>query len=215
MKTIIITIFALQLIIPVNSENQKKKKNSHTIKTVTIGDQIWMCKNLDVDHYRNGDSIPHITDPSKWRNTGTGAWCYYNNDSTLGKLYGKLYNFYAVIDPRGLAPEGWHIPSDEEWTTLSNVLGGESIAGAKLMETGNKHWVSNNDSATNETKFTGLPAGARSWDGKFQSLGTSCVFRTSTQRDGATAWIRYFGITSLVRHYYDKEYGFSVRCVKD
>src|SRR4030095_15485991 len=90
----------------------------------TICDQDWMVKNLDVTTYRNGDIIPEVTDPTVWAALTTGAWCYYENNSTNGTTYGKLYNWYAVNDPRGLAPTGWHVPTDAEWTTLSTCLGG-------------------------------------------------------------------------------------------
>src|SRR6478736_2666159 len=88
------------------------------IPQVTIGTQIWMTKNLNVRNYRNGDPIPRVDGPSQWSNLTTGAFCWYNNDTDTGYIYGRLYNWYAVIDPRGLAPVGWHIPSDSEWTTL-------------------------------------------------------------------------------------------------
>jgi hypothetical protein len=92
------------------------------IATTTICDQTWMVKNLDVDHYRNGDPIPQVTDPAAWAALTTGAWCYYYNDPAIGAIYGKLYNWYAVNDPRGLAPVGWHIPTEPEWITLVNCL---------------------------------------------------------------------------------------------
>src|SRR5262245_15639657 len=101
---------------------------------IVIGTQQWMAKNLDVAFYRNGDPIPKVNDGTAWANLTTGAWCYYNNDSTQSKKYGKLYNWYAVNDPRGLAPAGWHIPSDSEWTTMEKSLGGSLIAGGKLKE---------------------------------------------------------------------------------
>ncbi|MBK9465523.1 MAG: fibrobacter succinogenes major paralogous domain-containing protein [Chitinophagaceae bacterium] len=94
------------------------------LPTIVIGTQQWMNNNLDVAFYRNGDPIPQVTDPTAWAGLTTGAWCYYNNDSTLGNKYGKLYNWYAVNDPRGLAPQGWHIPSDAEWTALEALWAG-------------------------------------------------------------------------------------------
>ena len=103
---------------------------------VKIGTQVWMSTNLDVTYYRNGDKIPQVKDSVKWARLTTGAWCWYNNDSATGAVYGKLYNWYAVNDPRGLAPIGWHIPSDTEWDTLSARLGGASKAGGKLKDTG-------------------------------------------------------------------------------
>jgi uncharacterized protein (TIGR02145 family) len=101
-------------------------------QTVTIGNQIWTSKNLDLATYRNGDLIPQVQDEEAWANLTTGAWCYYKNDTSNGIKYGKLYNWYAVHDSRGLAPKGFHIPTDAEWTTLINYLGGEIDAGTKL-----------------------------------------------------------------------------------
>lgn len=103
---------------------------------VVIGKQTWLVEDLRVTHYRNGEAIPNVADSTQWTLLTSGAYCNYNNDSVLSKVYGKLYNWYAVNDRRGLAPKGWHIPTDEEWSTLVNYLGGESIAGAKLRKRG-------------------------------------------------------------------------------
>ena len=130
---------------------------------VTICNQVWSKENLNVSKYRNGDIIPQVTDPTQWSNLKTGAWCYYNNDSANGAIYGKLYNWYAVNDPRGLAPSGYHIPSFTEWVTLSTCLGGDSIAGGAMKETGTNHWASPNSAATNSSNFTGLPGGNRAY----------------------------------------------------
>ncbi|MBL0014028.1 MAG: fibrobacter succinogenes major paralogous domain-containing protein [Flavobacterium sp.] len=103
---------------------------------VQIGTQIWMTKNLNVSRYRNGDPIPQVANSAQWANLNTGAWCYYANSTANGPIYGKLYNWYAVNDSRGLAPEGWHIPSDAEWTTLVSFLGFPDVAGGKMKTTG-------------------------------------------------------------------------------
>jgi uncharacterized protein (TIGR02145 family) len=129
--------------------------------SVIIGQQEWMKKNLDVCKYRNGDIIPQVQDPTQWANLTTGAWCYYQNSTANGTVYGKLYNYYAVIDPRGLAPLGWHIPSDSEWNILVITLGGSTIAGGKLKVTGNSHWSNPNLGATNESGYSALPGGIR------------------------------------------------------
>ena len=150
--------------------------------TVSICDQVWMKKNLDVDHYRNGDPIPQVTDPTQWANLTTGAWCYYNNDPANRTTYGKIYNWYAVNDSRGLAPVGWHIPTDAEWTELENCLGGESVAGGKMKETGTTHWLSPNTGATNESGFTALPGGSRSYmNGLYYEIGQSGAWWSSTE----------------------------------
>ena len=127
----------------------------------TLCNQVWMAKNLDVTTYRNGDVIPQVTDASEWLNLTTGAWCWYNNDSTNKSVYGKLYNWYAVNDPRGLAPEGWHIPTAGEWDALINCNGGWYVAGCHLKESGFAHWQAPNAGATNNSGFTGVPGGLR------------------------------------------------------
>ncbi|NQW78846.1 MAG: fibrobacter succinogenes major paralogous domain-containing protein, partial [Chitinophagaceae bacterium] len=103
--------------------------NSVNYSSILIGTQNWMDKNLNVSTYQNGDIIQYVSDPAAWAALTTGAWCYYNNDPANNAIYGKLYNWYAVNDLRGLAPKGWHIPTDAEWTTLSTTLGGDAIAG--------------------------------------------------------------------------------------
>lgn len=131
------------------------------IPTVTIGTQVWMSRNLDVTTYQNGDPIPEVTNQATWDSLTTGAWCYYNNDSANGPVYGKLYNWYALTDPRGIGPVGYHAPSDAEWTTLVTYLGGDTVAGGALKEAGLTHWDPPNTGATNSSGFTGLPAGTR------------------------------------------------------
>ncbi len=142
-----------------------------TYTSLTIGTQQWMEKNLDVTTYRNGDLIPYVTDPAVWAGLTTGAWCYYNNDPSNNGTYGKLYNWYAVNDPRGLAPVGWHVPTDAEFTTLTTYLGGESVAGGKMKVTGTTTWVTPNTGATNTSGWAGLPGGYRTNDGAFANVG--------------------------------------------
>lgn len=201
------------------SKDNPTNNNNNKSDTVKICDQIWMTKNLDVDHYRNGDSIPEVRDTAQWVNLTSGAWCYYNNDPAMGSIYGKLYNWYAVNDPRGLAPKGWHIASDEEWTILGNCLGGNSVAGGKLKEVGTTHWRSPNTGATNESGFTAIPGGFRYLMWSFHDIRYNGFWWTSTEINEKFAWAR--GIT------YDGSYigrgsgnnnknvGFSVRCIKD
>ena len=184
--------------------------------------QTWMCKNLDVEYYRNGDPIPEVTDPSQWANLKTGAWCYIVNDPAYGKIYGKLYNWYAVNDPRGLAPDGWHIPTDAEWTELTNCLGGSSVAGGKLKcigtkEDGNGLWRSPNTGATNESGFSALPGGYCNKLGFFNDIGLLGLCWSATEHNDPHAWIRYlyYGNTILSRGVTEKVRGLSVRCVKD
>ena len=186
--------------------------------SVMICNQVWMQKNLAVSSYRNGDPIPHITDATQWANATTGAWCWYNNDSaTYAIVYGKLYNWYAVNDSRGLAPLGWHVASDAEWKTVSTCLGGDAVAGGKLKEAGTVHWVSPNTGADNSSGFTALPGGARSYTGSFSFAGTDGYFWTSTQFSAGNAWNRHLLNTgsNLSSDIVNEPSGFSVRCIKD
>lgn len=194
----------------------------NTCSEIQIGTQKWMCKNLDVDHYRNGDSIPQVTDPNQWKYLTTGAWCYFNNDPVNGEIYGKMYNWYAVNDMRGLAPDGWHVPTDEDWTELENYLGGSSEAGGKLKSTGTKKggdglWRSPNTGATNESGFTALPGGWRDISGEFRYLGEYGMWWSSSVLDATMAWGRntYFNSTYLNKYFYNKGDGCFVRCIKD
>ena len=194
----------------------------------TICDQDWIVKNLDVSTYRNGDPIPQVTDPLKWARLTTGAWCYYENNSANGTTYGKLYNWFAVNDPRGLAPMGWHVPSDEDWNNLVicidpnanlNIFYQSLIAGGALKETGTAHWLTPNTDATNSSGFTGLPAGARSYNGSFDGIGiyncwwSSTIFNTSM----GDVWTRTLNYDNgyIGRGSNFKQHGFPVRCLRD
>lgn len=180
--------------------------------------QSWMTKNLDVATYRNGDPIPKVTDNAAWAALTTGAYCYFNNDSaTYAATYGKLYNWYAVNDPRGLAPMGWHIPTDFEWTTLSNCLGGDAVAGGPMKEIGTTHWQTPNTGATNTSGFTGLPGGGRDPAGTFFNFGIAGFWWSSTEFVTALAWYRVLGYnySSISRDVLNKQYGFSIRCLRD
>ena len=183
--------------------------------SVLIGTQYWMDKNLELTTYRNGDTIPYVTNPTAWAALTTGAWCYYGNDPSSG--YGKLYNWYAVTDSRGLAPQGWHIPTDAEWTTLSTVLGGESVAGGKMKTTGTTRWTSPNTGATNESGFAGLPGGGGYFNGTFSYIDNYGYWWSSTEYNTSLAWFRVlvYGHGSVERGYFSKKEGFSVRCLRD
>jgi len=192
--------------------------NGTATPVLTICCQSWMTKNLDVDKYRNGDPIPKVTDLTAWAALTTGAYCYYNNDSTTyAATYGKLYNWYAVNDPRGLAPEGWHIPTDFEWTTLGNCLGGATVAGGAMKETGTTHWLTPNTGANNSSGFAGLPGGTRNSSGKFFDVGILGYWWSSTEDYTSVAWYRYlhYGNGDIYRYYDYKQFGFSVRCLRD
>ena len=187
------------------------------IGTITIGTQIWMINNLDVSTYRDGTVIPQVTDPTAWAGLTTGAWCYYSNSSSNGTIYGKLYNWYAVNDSRGLAPSGWHVASDTEWTTLTTFLGGTSVAGGNIKESGTTHWLSPNTNANNSSGFTGLPGGFRNSDGTFYNILGDGNYWSSTLDTTTNAWTRFTNYVSgsVFRYSHSKLLGFSVRCVKD
>ena len=181
---------------------------------MATGNQIWTQKNLDVATYRNGEVIPQVQDVSTWSNLSTGAWCYYNNITSNGIIYGKLYNWYAVNDPRGLAPNGYHIPSDAEWTTLIDYLGGASSAGTKMKSTSG--WQ-NNGNGSNTSGFAGLPGGYRSYDGYFVNIGSNGYWWSSSESGTDNAWYRYLNNDNdyVNRFSYNKRNGFSVRCLRD
>jgi uncharacterized protein (TIGR02145 family) len=190
--------------------------DGNVYNTVTIGTQVWMKENLKVTKYRNGDSIPNVT-WGQWQALTTGAWCYYNNDISNNATYGKLYNWYTVTDSRNICPAGWHIPTDAEWTILTDYLGGESVAGGKMKEAGTTHWLSPNTAADNSSGFTGLPGGFRIDYTTFMNNGGSGYWWSSTETSTINVWYRsldrYNGATN--KSYYYKYFGFSVRCVKD
>ena len=187
------------------------------LPTIVIGTQQWMNKNLDVAFYRNGDPIPQVTDPTAWAVLTTGAWCYHNNDSTQGNKYGKLYNWYAVNDPRGLVPQGWHVPSDAEWTALETTLGGSSVAGGNMKEAGTLNWLSPNTAGNNNSGFAGLPGGFRTDGGTFGIVGNECYWWSSTEIFTSNAWMRSltYLIGGINRFHVYKKNGFSVRCLRD
>ena len=184
---------------------------------VTIGQQVWMTKNLTVATFRNGDPIPEAKTDAEWQAAGENqqpAWCYYENESTNGTKYGKLYNWYAVNDPRGLAPEGYHVPTDAEWTQLSDYLGGEDVAGKKMKSTSG--WIENGN-GSNESGFNGLPGGSRFYNGTFNSLGSLGYWWSASEVVTDYAYYRYLYHVNddLFRLNLSKGEGFSVRCLRD
>ena len=217
MKKLNIITASLTLVLILLFACKKNKELTIIQEEILIGNQTWTLENLDIATYRNGDIIPQVQDPTNWANLSTGAWCYYNNDPNLGSRYGKLYNWYAVNDPRGLAPNGYHIPTDAEWTTLTTHLGGESVAGGKMKEAGTSSWLSPNTNATNSSGFSGLPGGYRDNFGKFNYVGANGIWWSSSESNTSYAWFRYLYYVDgdVYRSYFNKHYGFSVRCLRD
>jgi uncharacterized protein (TIGR02145 family) len=183
--------------------------------TVDICTQVWMAKNLTVSHYRNGDSIPEVENGTVWSGLTTGAWCYYKGDTANGRKYGKLYNWYAVNDPRGLAPAGWHIPNDSEWTVLTKCLGGS--AGGKMKETGTTHWLSPNTGATNSSGFTALPGGNLAVGFIFFDINEYAYWWSTTDANPSPWFYTLSYETANVQRSnpFPKGDGLSIRCVKD
>ena len=155
---------------------------------------------------------------SAWETLTTGAWCYYQNTSANQTTYGKLYNWYAVNDPRGLAPQGWHIPAVDEWFTLTNTcLGGYTQAGGKMKEDGNTHWPLLNTGATSSSGFTGLPGGARTSLGTDIKAGFNGSWWSSSENNiGSSVYCRLvYNSANVYITTMSKPVGCSVRCVKD
>ena len=186
-------------------------------KTVQIGDQVWMAENLKVSHYRNGDAIPTGHSESEWSNLSTGAYAVYGGNESNADTYGYLYNWYAVDDSRNIAPEGWHVPTDAEWTILTDYLGGSNVAGGKMKEAGMSHWWSPNTGATNESGFTALPGGYRGYGGGYYGMGGGGYFWSSAGGGSASAWRRVlpYHSSGVGRTSGSKQGGFSVRCLRD
>lgn len=215
MKTSIAFISTLLALLLFTSSEIATDQGKQTFKMVKIEDQIWTMENLNVSVYRNGDSIPEVKNAAEWSKLKSGAWCYFDNKPENGAIYGKLYNWYAVNDPRGLAPRGLHIPSDEEWTKLSTNLGGYG-SGAKIKA--KKGWEQNKN-ATNETGFSGIPGGYRYSVGPFLYEGKNACFWSSTlsEKEKDKAWGRTLNskFSDLGRDIGSTGSGLSVRCVKD
>jgi uncharacterized protein (TIGR02145 family) len=203
--------------------------DGNVYQTVTIGTQIWTASNLKVTHYRNGDSIPRVTAAATWIGLTTGAYCEYDNDVNNVATYGRLYNEYAVTDGRGIAPVGWHIPTDAEWKQMEMTLGMSQLQadsegyrgnteGGKLKENGTSHWTNPNTGATNASGLAMLPGGFRSYDrGTDYFIHNVANFWTSTKNGTDSAWCRYvsYNHATIARSYLSERDGFAVRCVKD
>ena len=229
MKLAKIQIYTLSVvgIIYILSGSCKKKDEDTTVtdidgnvyKTVTIGKQVWMAENLRTMRYRNGDSIPNITDSLEWMSRTAGAYCNNTTGGNVPAAYGYLYNWYAASDTRNIAPSGWHVPSQAEWAALISYLGGEEVAGGKVKESGTTHWKSPNTGAINESGFNALPAGGRNEFGQYMDNGHESVWWSSTSEPGTIgAWCSgTLNISSSLRSNGSarKYEGLSIRCIKD
>ena len=184
---------------------------------VKIGEQVWLAENLKTERYSNGDLIPNEQGNSDWAILNRGSWCNYNSSNQNIEIYGKLYNWFAVVDSRNVCPVGWHVPSDSEWKILSDYLGGDKVSGGKLKFKGRDYWKEANLDATDSFGFKGLPAGGRGHIGTFDDIGYGAYWWSSTKSDSYKAWCRNLGFnnSSANRINVNKQNGFSVRCLKD
>ncbi len=183
--------------------------------TIKVGEEIWMAENLNVSYFRNGEPIPEVKTKEDWIRAGEDhepAWCYYENDSENGEKYGKLYNWYAITDPRGIEPEGWRLASNSKWSNLINNLGGADVAGKKMKAT--TGWGANGN-GDNSGKFTGIPGGGRTSVGDFADRDHAAAWWSSSQHSAITAWGYNVvkNASSVYRGYFDKTTGLSVRAV--
>jgi len=190
-------------------------------KTITIGDQVWMMENLKTTKYSNGDLIGTSASPLEdlsGENTPKYQWAY-SGDETKVTDYGRLYTWYTVNDSRNVCPTGWHVPTEAEWNTLTEELGGTYVAGGKLKASGTDFWNSPNDGATNVTYFTAMPAGYREYSGQFSGLGNYGKWWSATENTPDNANAKTFNVDTYTTYanssYNNKKTGFSVRCLWD
>lgn len=215
------TILILVGLITLNIQSQAQTisdADGNVYNTVTIGTQTWLKENLKVTQLNDGTAISNETDSASWKLLTTPAFCNFNNTSDQDTIntYGRLYNWFTV-NTKMLCPIGWHVPTDYEWDTLRNLLGGTAVAGGKLKEVGTLHWKAPNKNATDEYGFTALPANSRNSDGIFYPLGEYAYWWCSNELDANRAY--YIGISnstgSCFKSFYLKQPGFSIRCLKD
>jgi len=221
--TLIVGLMALALFFNCNPTSSDNSSGSGTVKdvdgnvyhTIKIGTQTWTVENLKTTHYNDGTAIPNVTNTFSWENLTTEAYCWYDNDSVTNKnTYGALYNWYAVNTGK-LAPAGWHVPTDAEWDTLAEYLGGADAAGEALKDT--TCWNSPNTGATNRSGFSALPGGCRNGNGYFDLVGHYGYWWSATANDASNACLRGlgYGYSGLGRDNGYESCGFSVRLVKD
>jgi uncharacterized protein (TIGR02145 family) len=187
-----------------------------------IGTQTWMTENLRTTKYADGSSIPYITDNSSWSTLSSPAYCWYSNDEASYKIkYGALYNFYAVDAAsnggRNICPDGWHVPTNDDWNRLITFLDGVDVGGSYLKEAGTANWQDPNSGANNATGFTALPGGLRGVYGPYFYIGTSGSWWSSTPYDSSSSWFcdLYYQGTAIGHTWTHSTYGFSVRCIQN
>ena len=218
-QTIIVSILLLLFVTGCKKEKDEPVTatdvDGNVYKTVTIGTQVWFQENLKVTKLNDGTAIDLVTDDAAWGNTATSQYCWYGNNMSNKTVYGALYNCYCVKTNK-LCPAGWHVPTDAEWTALSDFLGGEDVAGGKMKETGTAHWLSPNTGATNESGFTAVPGGYRHKLSFAGQMGEYAYFWSSTLSISQN-YLRDLGNSTAELGRYDNQFenGLSVRCIKD
>jgi len=203
-------------VMAMSSIAQVTDKDGNTYKTVKIGTQTWTAENLKTKHYNNGDAIPDGKKAGDIRRQNKPEyWFVYGNKSANEATYGLLYTWYAATDSRNICPGGFHVPTHAEWTTLTDSLGND--AGGKMKETGTAHWINPNTGATNSSGFSALPGSFRFPYGTFFSAGSVGEWWSASETDTWTAWRLLLNndVSQVSHHDFEKEYGFSVRCLKD
>lgn len=212
----------------VGLENTVKDFDGNVYNIIAIGKQFWMKENLRTKKYTDGTPIPTGLNDDQWKCDTIGAYSMYDNNATNDSVFGKLYNWYAVADPRGLCPTGWHVPSDKDWNemikaidptanTFCSACTQSTTAGGAMKEIKVSNWASPNEGASNSSGFSGLPGGCRDYDGKYLELGAQGHWWTATQASNLDAYFFYldFNSSNINRLNYFKANGQSVRCVKD
>jgi uncharacterized protein (TIGR02145 family) len=220
-RIILSTILGFELIF---SSNCKKEEDNNILsdadgnvyQTITIGTQIWMAENLKTTKYNDNTDIPFVESNTDWRVLTSPGYCWAGSNDLINAVYGALYNWHAVSTGK-LCPVGWHVPVDSEWTILTDYLGGDSVAGGKMKETGTEHWESPNEGATNESGFTALPGGYRNNYGAVALVGEIAWWWSATDFETIYGFTRYInlGSNSINSINHLKEYGFNIRCISD
>jgi uncharacterized protein (TIGR02145 family) len=220
MKISILSV-VMTILCAIFSISATNESSQTPFKSIKIGIQTWMTENLNVSSFRNGELIPEAEKAEEWKKATTEqkpAWCYYNGDSVNGRKYGKLYNWYAVNDSRGLAPQGWHIPVDDEYSVLIIYLGGSHTYNEIAPKMKSKSGWESNGQGNNSSGFSSLPAGGRNGDGKFGNLGYDCYYWTLSEEQNHSAAHFYsiaFDDSTVWQVNNFKSRGYSVRCVKN
>jgi uncharacterized protein (TIGR02145 family) len=207
--------------------------DANVYNTVLIGDQCWMAENLRTTTYKNGTPIPNAADAGAWSGLNSGAYVWYDNDVSWKESYGALYNWYATVDDNGLCPEGWHVPTDDEWSALSDYVGGtgypfgaelkscrqvDSPLGGECNTTEHPRWNAfSSNNGTDDYGFSILPGGVRFWYGSYSDMGSYGYYWSSTEYNGLYGWYRswFYAHGLIEQNFYDKRSGFGVRCISD